>query len=163
MKKALIFLALCSLALGLAACGGGDGNGGSGGSTVSKSQYRDELKKISQEAGAAHGAVEASAAQAKTVAQVEAVLRRYAAAEDRLGNEISNVKVPTDAQSANAELARAQHDDASGIRAVLPKIAKLTSVQQAFTYLQRIGNTKGAQEGADALKQLKKLGYTNGS
>jgi hypothetical protein len=162
--KAAIFLALCSLAVGVAGCGGGGGNGTTGStSTVSKAQYRSELKKVSREAGEAHGAVEAAAPQAKTVAQVQAVLRNFAKAEDKLGTDISNLKVPSDAQSANAELARAQHDDATAIRAILPKLAKFKSAQQAFAYLQTVGNTKGGPEGDDALKQLKRLGYTNGS
>ena len=160
MKAALISLALCSLAVGVAGCGGGGGNGGT--STVSKAEYQSELKKVSQEAGAAHGAVEAAAPQARTIAQVQAVLRRYATAEDKLGSDISNLKVPSDARSANAELAQAQHDDASAIRTILPKLAKFKSVQQAIAYLQSVGNTKGGQEGNDALTQLKKLGYTAG-
>lgn len=159
MKAALIFFAICSLAVGLAGCGGGGG----GSDTVSKSEYRSELTKVSKDAGAAHAKVEATAPQAKTVAQVEAVLRQFAVAEDKLGDEIDSLKVPADAKSANAELASAQHDDATAIRAILPKLAKLKSAQQAFAYLQSVGNTKGAQEGNDALAKLKKLGYTNGS
>ena len=164
MKAVVIFLALCSLAVGAAGCGGDSGSGTSGStSTVSKAQYRSELKKVSREAGAAHGAVEASAPQAKTVAQVQAVLRNFAKAEDKVGTDISNLKVPSDARSANAELAQAQHDDAAAIRAILPKLAKFESPQQALAYLRTVGNTKGGPEGNDALKQLKKLGYTNGS
>ena len=158
MRAALICLAICSLAVGLAGCGGGGGS-----NTVSKSEYRSELTKVSKDAGAAHGVVEASAPRAKTIPQVQAVLRQYAAAEDKLGNEITNLNVPADARSANAELARAQHDDATAIRAILPKLAKFSSAQQAFAYLQTVGNTRGAQEGNDALRQLKKLGYTSGS
>lgn len=159
MKAALVILTLCSLAVAVAGCGGGGG----GGSTVSKAQYRSELKKVSADAGQAHGAVEAGAPRAKTVAQVQALLRRYAAAEDKLGNEITKLQVPSDARTANAELARGQHDDADEIRAILPKLAKLKSVQQAFAYLQQLGSTKGGREADAALKKLKQLGYTNGS
>lgn len=158
MKAALLLLTICSLAVGLAGCGGGGGAG-----TVSRSEYRSELTKISQEAGVDHQRVEAAAPRARTVAQVQAVLRHFAAAEDRLGDEITSLKVPADAQSANAELARAQHDDATAIRGILPKLARFTSAQQAFAYLQGVGNTKGGQEGDDALARLRKLGYTNGS
>lgn len=158
MRAALIFIATCSLAVGLAGCGGGGG-----GSTVSKSEYRNELTKVSKDAGAAHAQVEASAPRARTVAQVQAVLRQFAVAEDKLGDEITHLKVPTDAKSANAELASAQHDDATAIRAILPKLARFKSAQQAFAYLQSVGNTKGGQEGDDALTKLKKLGYTSGS
>lgn len=158
VKAALIFLATCSLAVGLAGCGGGGGA-----STVSRSEYRSELTKVSKDAGLAHQKVAASAPQARTIAQVQAVLRNFATAEDKLGDEITNLKVPANAQSANAELAHAQHDDATAIRAILPKLAKFKSAQQAFAYLQSVGNTKGGQEGDDALQKLKKLGYTSGS
>src|SRR5215475_5080415 len=123
----------------LAACGGG-GNG------VSKDEYRSELAKISKDAGAAHAAIERDAPSATTIAQLQAALRRFAAAEDRLGDEVSKLKVPGDATAANAELARGEHDDADEIRALVPKLAKYKSVQQAFGVLQRLGGSKGVRE-----------------
>jgi hypothetical protein len=36
-------------------------------------------------------------------------------------------------------------------------------VQQAFGFLQTVGHTKGGQEGDEALRKLKQLGYTRGS
>ena len=155
MKSVVILFVSCSLALAVAGCGGGGGNG------VSKAEYRSELAKISKQAGAAHQAVELGAPQAATVAQVEALLRQFAAAEDRIGDEVSKLRVPQDARAANAELARAQHDDAAEIRAMLPKLARFKSVHQAFGFLQSLGHTKGGQEGAAALRQLQQLGYTS--
>jgi hypothetical protein len=140
----------------LAACGGG-GNG------VSKSEYRNELAKISKEAGTAHAQLERDAPAATTVAQLQTALRRFATAEDRIGDDVSKLKVPADAKTANAELARGQHDDADEIRALLPKLAKYKSVQQAFTALQHLSGSKGGREGDEALAKLKQLGYTNGS
>jgi hypothetical protein len=140
----------------LAACGGA-GNG------VSKAEYRRELVKISKEAGTAHAAVERDAPTATTIAQLQAVLGRFASAEDRIGDDVSKLKVPADAKAANAELARGQHDDATEIRALLPKLAKYKSVQQAFTALQRLSSSKGGREGDEALAKLKQLGYTSGS
>jgi hypothetical protein len=154
MRSVVILLVFCSLAVAAAGCGG-SGNG------VSKAEYRSELAKISKQAGAAHQAVELGAPQAATVAQVEALLRQFAAAEDRIGDEVSKLRVPQDARAANAELARAQHDDAAEIRAMLPKLARFKSVHQAFGFLQSLGHTKGGQEGADALRQLQQLGYTS--
>ena len=122
------------LLLLLAACGGG-GNG------VSKTEYQNELAKISK----------------------QAALRQFAGAEDRLGDEISKLKVPNDAKAANAELARGQHDDADEIRALLPKLSKYKSVQDALTSLQRLGSSRGGREGDEALTKLKQLGYTSGS
>ena len=94
---------------------------------------------------------------------MQAVLRRFAAAEDRLGDEVSKLKAPSDAEAANAELARGEHDDAAEIRALLPKLSRYKTVQQAFGFLQRLGHTKGGREEDAALAQLKKLGYTQGS
>jgi len=148
---------LCAVVLTLAAaaCGGGSGE--------SKAAYRSDLAKIAKDAEAAHQRVEQGAPTAKTVAQVQALLRRFASDEDTIGDEVSKLNPPKDAAAANAELARGQHDDADEIRAFLPKLAKFTSVQQAFAYLQGIGKTKGGQEGDAALTKLKQLGYTSGS
>jgi hypothetical protein len=150
--------ALCAVILTLAAVGCGGGESGE-----SKAAYRSDLAKIATEAGAAHQRVEQGAPTAKTVAQVQALLRRFASDEDKIGDEVSKLKPPKDAAAANAELARGQHDDADEIRAFLPKLAKFTSVQQAFAYLQGIGKTKGGREGDEALTKLKQLGYTSGS
>src|SRR5215471_19786318 len=155
MNRAPIPLALCVLALAAAGCGGGSGE--------SKAAYRSDLAKIAQEAGTAHQRVEQGAPTAKTVAQVQALLRQFAADEDKIGDEVSKLNPPKDAAAANAELARGQHDDADEIRAILPKLGKFNSVQQAFAYLQSVGTSKGGQEGDQALTKLKQLGYTSGS
>lgn len=146
------------LLLLLAACGGGGGGGG-----VSKDEYRSELATVSKDAGTAHGQLERDGPTATTVAQLQTALQRFAVAEDRIGDEISKLKVPNDAKAANAELARGQHDDADEIRALLPKLSKYKSVQDAFTSLERLGSTKGGREGDQALAKLKQLGYTQGS
>ncbi|HLY86743.1 MAG TPA: hypothetical protein VKO84_09610 [Gaiellaceae bacterium] len=155
MKEGLIILVLVSLAVGVAGCGGSGG--------VSKNEYRSELATIAKHSGAAHRKLEQGAPAATSVAQVQALLRRFAAAEDRIGAEVSKLEVPTDAKAANAELAKGQHDDAAEIRAIIPKLRKFKSVQQAFGYLQLLARTKGGREGADALEKLKQLGYTTGS
>jgi hypothetical protein len=155
MRRILIFLALCSLAIGVAGCGGSSG--------ASKDTYRRELAKISKQAGAAHRKLEKGAPAATSVAQVQTLLRQFAAAEDRIGTEVSKLQVPKDARAANAELAKGQHDDAAEIRAIVPKLSKFKNVQQAFGYLQRLAGSKGGREGDEALAKLKQLGYTNGS
>ena len=156
MKRGWRLAAVGALVLAGAGCGGGNGR-------LSSADYKQELAMISKQSDAAHGAVEQGAPNAKTVAQVQAVLRRFASAEDRIGDEVSKLKAPSDAEAANSELARGEHDDASEIRAVLPKLARFKTVQQAFGYLQQLGGTKGGQEQDHAIGQLKKLGYTGGS
>ena len=149
---ALLFLTLSLLALGVAACGGGDGR-------LSKAAYRSHLAKVSQQAAAAHDAL----AGAKTVAAVQAVLRRFAAAESRLGDELSKLKAPADAEAANAALAQAELDDAAEIRATIPKLSRFKKVEQAFAFLRRLGDTKGGREQDEALATLGRLGYFAGS
>jgi hypothetical protein len=94
---------------------------------------------------------------------VQTLLRRYGAAEARIGDEVSKLKSPKNAEAANAELARGEHDDAAEIQALLPKLAKFKTVQQAFAYLQKLGHTRGGQEQDEAISKLKKMGYTKGS
>ncbi|HKC78381.1 MAG TPA: hypothetical protein VKB70_08365 [Gaiellaceae bacterium] len=155
MKRALVILVLASLAVGAAGCGGSSG--------ASKSAYRDGLARIAKQSGTAHQKLEKGAPAATSVAQVQTLLRDFAAAEDRIGTEVSKLEPPNDAKAANAELAKGQHDDAAEIRAIVPKLSKFKSVQQAFGYLQRLASSKGGREGDDALKKLKQLGYTTGS
>lgn len=158
MRRSWIGFVLCALALAVAGCGGGGGGG-----RLSSSDYKAELAKISKQSTAAHAAVERSASKATAVSQLQAALRRFADAEDRLGNEVFKLKPPTNAEAANAELARGEHDSAAEIRKLLPKLARLKSVQQAFAYLQQLGSTKGGHEEDRAIGELKKLGYTGGS
>jgi len=156
MQAMKAFLAVCALSIAAAGCGGGGGE-------ESKAAYRSDLARISKEAGTAHQRVEQGAPQATTIAQVQALLRRFASDEDKIGDDVSKLNPPKNARDANAELARSQHDDADEVRAVIPKLAKYKSVQQAFAFLQTLGHTKGGDEGTEALSKLRQLGYTNGS
>jgi hypothetical protein len=160
---ALVFLVFCFLALGLSGCGGGSKSGSTTGDRLSAVAYKAQLAKISKQADAAHNAVDRGAHSAKTVAQVQTLLRHYGAAEARIGTEVSKLKAPQNAEAANAELARGERDDAAEIQALVPKLAKFKTVQQAFAYLQQLGHTKGGQEQDDAISKLKKLRYTTGS
>jgi hypothetical protein len=160
--NALIFLVFCVLALGLAGCGGRSRSANSS-VRLSAGAYKAKLAKISKQADSAHGALDRGAPSAKTVAQVQTLLRHYGVAEDRIGAEVSKLKAPQNAAAANSELARGERDDAAAIRALLPKLAKFKTVQQAFAYLQKLGHTKGGQEQDAAISKLKKLGYTTGS
>jgi hypothetical protein len=90
-------------------------------------------------------------------------LDRYAATEQRIGDEISNLNPPANATAANTQLAKGWHDDSAEIKALVPKLAKLKSAAEAFAYLQSLPHTKGGTEQDAAIQKLQKLGYTAGS
>jgi hypothetical protein len=149
-SKLLALGLLCALAAG---CGGSS-------STLSASAYRARLAAIGQEAAKAQQDVQ-QGLQAKTVAGLSARLKAFAAADDRLGTEVGDLNPPKDAATANAALAKAEHDTAQAIRSALPQISSQKSVKEALAQLQ--ANTVGRQAGMEidaALKQLKALGYT---
>jgi hypothetical protein len=151
--------AVTALALVCALLPGCGGNG----SRLSRSAYSARLATLGNEANKAQGDVE-NALHAKSVSEIEARLKAFAADDDRLGDEVSRLKPPKDAEAANAELARGEHDTAAAVRSVLPRVAKFTSPKAAIAFLSKsVGNAKGAHELDHALSQLKKLGYTKGS
>ena len=137
------------------------GCGGSSSSRLSASEYRARLAKLGKEADKVQGDVE-KALTAKSVSEIEARLKASATADDRLGDEVSALKPPKDAEAANAELARGEHDTAAAARAALPKLEKFTSAQAALSFLNSI-NPRGGRELDHALTQLRKLGYAKGS
>jgi len=144
---------VCAL---LAGCGGS--------SRLSRSAYRARLATIAKEADKAQADVE-KGLTAKSLAELEARLKAFATAEDRLGDEVSRLKPPKDAEAANAELARGEHDTAAAaVRSALPKLATFTSPKAAVAFLSKgLAQPKGGHEVDHALAQLKKLGYTKGS
>jgi hypothetical protein len=134
-----------------------------GSSRLSASAYRARLATIAKEADKAQAGVE-QGLRARSVAELKARLKAFAAAEDRLGNEVSRLKPPKNAASANAELARGEHDTAAAVRTALPKLAQFTSAKAAISFLSKgLAQPKGGHEVDQALAQLKKLGYTKGS
>jgi hypothetical protein len=148
-----IVLAFASVALA--------GCGSSG--RLSASAYRDRLATIAKQADKAQAEVE-KGLSATSVFEIQARLNAFATAEDRLGDEVGRLKPPKDAQAANAELARGEHDTAAAVRAVLPRLAKFTSPKAAIRFLSKgLAQAKGGHEVDHALSQLKKLGYTKGS
>src|SRR5439155_12571559 len=79
---------VCAL---LAGCGGS--------SRLSRSAYRARLATLGKEADKAQGDVE-KGLRAKSVAEIQARLKAFATAEDRLGDEVSRLKPPKDAEAA---------------------------------------------------------------
>ena len=127
---------------------------------LSASAYRTRLATITKEADKAQADAEQGGDRAKSVVELQAHLKAFAAAEDRLGDEVSRLKPPKDAEAANAELARGENDWAAAVRSAIPKLAKFRSAKAAIASLDEV--PKGAREVAQALAQLKKLGYTKG-
>lgn len=156
-----LLLALCACAFAVAGCGGGSSGGGD--EQLSKAEYKNKLAEISKQVDSVHGQLSRGARGATTIAGVQAVLDKYATAEQRIGDEVSKLNPPANAKKANAELARGWHDDSAEIQALIPKLAKFTSLREAFSFLQSLGHTKGGDEQGAALQKLQQLGYTSGS
>lgn len=155
MRGVFSGIALVFLVSLLAACGGSG--------RLSASAYRAQLAKIGKQANKAQAQVE-KGLSAKTVAEIRARLSAFAGAEDRLGDEVSRLKPPKNAEAANTELARGERDTASATRSALAKLAKMKNVKQALSFLNSsLSSAKGAHELDQALSELKKLGYTKGS
>ena len=148
------------LVLLVSACGSGGGGTSSGSSgRLSASAYRAHLKTIAKESDTAQHAVE-KGFRASSVPQLVTVLTAFATAEKRIGDEVAALNPPTNAEAANAEAAKGQHDTATEIQALLPKIKKMPSAQAAIAYLSKKSTTtKGGHEIDQALAKLKQLGY----
>lgn len=153
--KVVCVLALCALVLGVSGCGGSG--------RLSKSAYHAALMKIARESDAAHQSVERKELASTTPAEAVSVLRSFAATEDKLGDELGKLQAPSDAVAANAEFAKGEHDDASEIRALLPKLSSFGTVGDLFSYLKSIPQPKGGREQDAAISKLQELGYTSGS
>jgi cell division protein ZapA (FtsZ GTPase activity inhibitor) len=134
----------------LSACGGS--------SRLSASDYRAHLRTIANQSNAAQHSV-GKGFQSTSLTQLLTVLTAFGASEKRIGDEVAALKAPKDAESANSELANGQHDTASELQALLPKIKKMSSAKAAITYLSKTPTTKGGHEVDQALAKLKKLGY----
>ena len=130
--------------------------GGSG--RLSASDYRAHLQTLGKEADAAQRSVERGF-QATSVSQLVKALSVYGAAEKRMGDEAAALKPPKDAETANAELASGEHDTASEVQALLPKIKQMPSAKAAIAYLNKAPMPKGGREIDQGLAELKKLGY----
>ena len=134
----------------VSACGGS--------SRLSASDYRGHLETIAKQSDAAQHAVE-KGFQAKSVPHLVKVLGAFGAGEKRIGDEVAALKPPTNAEAANAELAKGDRDTASEVQAVLTKVKLMPSAKAAIAYLSKTPTTKGGREVDKALAELKQLGY----
>jgi hypothetical protein len=148
---------IAAVVLLLAACGGG------GGSRLSASAYRAQLAQVKQQAAAAQTDV-AKGLQARTIPELQQRLEAFATATHHIGDKVANLKPPANAEAANIQLAEGLHETARATRAASKQITKLHTPQEAISYLEHSpANAKGAGQVNEALKELKKLGYTSGS
>lgn len=148
MKRVAVTAVLGCLVL--AACGSG---------RLSKADYTSQLGVIANSANLAHNALSIGAAHVRTVRQLQTQLRRFASAEDEVGDELSALKPPKNAVAANAELARAEHADAAHVRTLIAKLSKFSSARQALHFLNHLGPTRTGQKLDEAFARLRKLGY----
>ena len=97
-------------------------------------------------------------------AQLKQRVDAFAAATQRIGDEVAALKPPENAIAANTELAQGLRDIAAGTRAASAKIAKLKTAKAGISYLEHSkGPVKGSHEISSALAELQKLGYTTTS
>jgi len=141
-------LALAILALSLAGCGGGP----------SKAAYMAGLAKIRLQGADFKHALAARYRQATTVPEITAVVREFARVETRAGDEVSRLQPPSDAAAANTALARGLHDDAATFTALLPRLSRSRTIQEAAGVLQD-RPMRGDREIIRAFSTLTKLGY----
>ena len=145
----------------LAACGGS--GGGTTTTQLSPAAYRAAIAKVKTEAAKAQTDV-GKGLQAKTPDELKQRVDEFAAAIQRIGDEVARLRPPENAISANTELAEGLHDIAAGTRAASAKIAKLKTAQAGISYLRHSkGPAKGAREVGSALAELQRLGYATSS
>jgi predicted transcriptional regulator len=143
----------------LAACGGSGGGGTT--TQLSPAAYRAAIAKVKTEAAKAQSDV-GQGLQAKTPDELKQRVDAFAAATQRIGDEVAALKPPENAIAPNTELAQGLHDIAAGTRVASAKIAKLKTAQAGISYLRHSkAPAKGAREFGSALAELQKLGYAS--
>ena len=161
MRRGIVCIAALAVLL-LPACGGG-GGGTTTTTRLTAAAYRAKIANVKAEAANAQNDV-AKGLQAKTVAELKQRIDDFAAATQRIGDEVASLNPPQNAEAANSQLAQGLHEIADATRAASDKIATLKNPQAAIAYLRHAqGPAKGAQEVGTALATLQKLGYTTGS
>ena len=161
MRRGALFIAPF-LVLLLAACGS---SGGSSSTTTQQKQltpalYRAQIAIVKREAAKAQNDV-SQGLQAKNVAELKQRIDAFAAATQRIGDQVAALNPPDDAKDANAQLAQGLQDIAAGTRAASAKIANLKSVGVAIAYIEHAKDpVKGSREVSKAIATLVKLGYT---
>ncbi len=158
MRRGILFIAPLVVLL-LTACGSSGGGTSTQQTQLTAAQYRAHIAKVRTEAAKAQADV-GKGLQAKSVTELKQRVDAFAAATQRIGDELAALNPPTDARPANTELAKGLKDIAAGTRAASAKIAGMKTVQEAISYLQHSqGPIKGSHEVTEALTELQKLGF----
>jgi hypothetical protein len=132
-------------------------------SRLSAAAYRSALHRVAQEEAAAQSKVQ-RAFHANGVKQVRTALASFGADQRHVAARVGALAPPADAVAANAQLAKAFHDNAAAIASLLTKLAPAKTVKQALTIIQSDQAAQRVGHEIDtALAMLKKLGYTSGS
>ena len=136
-----------------AGCGGGDDG------RLSPDEYRTQLAAIAKEATTAEGEVE-KGLHAKTVGELRGKLDDFAAAEEKIADEVDALKPPKNAEPANHELAAGEHELAAELHTLIPKVEKAATAKAALALVSHDAVAASAGQKVDhALTQLKGLGY----
>ena len=130
---------------------------------MSAAAYRNALHQVATEESTAQHRVQ-RAFHARTADQVRSALTAFAADQRRVAQQLTALTPPSNAATANAQLARAFNDNATALESLLTKLRGAKTAKQALRVVQ---NDRQAQQvGGEidsALNKLKRLGYTSGS
>ena len=149
----------------LAACGGSGGGAAraappagarscprrSTAPTSRRSRWRRPARRLTWE----------PACRRKSVDDLKKTVDTFAAATQRIGDEVAALNPPENAEAANSEAREGPARDRRRDADASAKVAKLKTAQEAISYLEHTkGPAKGSSEVSTALAKLKELGYT---
>lgn len=158
MKRlAVLFLAVASLGVVVASCGGGGGSGG----PTSKADYLKEMQSLGKELSASFNNL--SNAKPTTIASSVGILNEIAGALDSAGDKLDEVDAPTDAADSHQKLVDGAHEAADDFRGLADKLenAKLSDVPLLLSQLNP-AKLAGFQKMQQAVNDLKAKGYDLG-
>jgi hypothetical protein len=152
-RVAVLWIALLALCPALAGCGGGDDD------RLTAGAYRARLTQLSQQQTKTYGNVE-KAFGSNSVSEIKAGLTTFADDEQRLGDDVAELKPPKDAEAANDQLASGARALADDVRAAVAELEGITRAKTARDLVdRRLANSE--KELGDALTKLNKLGYAS--
>jgi len=162
VRRGILCIAVLAVLL-LAGCGGSGAGTTTTTPRLTAALYRAKLVQIKTEAAKAQTDV-GQGLQAKTVGELKQRIDAFAAATQRIGDEVAGFNPPANAEAANTQLAQGLHDIAEATRAASEKIGSMKTPQAGIAYLQHAqGPIQGGREVTKALTTLQTLGYTTGS